>query len=1119
MSKHLESLSAEQQQNYQQLLEFHKANQSISNILSLQKQMVMSPSRRPSPPRLAAHPMNMHLGTFAHSQLQLTNQMHQKLAAGLPPNHLNQFFKSPSSSPCSSSASLNNNNHDDGGANDFSRKRNMDSNREKISRENFLANGLGIIGASSNNQSPTTMASALVSSSTSSSSSASSSTPLNHLQNMQPFDFRRLSAAGINFPPTHQTPRLSPELERHHQQQMAARRKQLESSAGAKASLSNHAAAGLMNMALAGHHLPFHLPPPPNSLDPSLAASLMASSFSNLMNSSAANLAKSKANAAAAALEQSARKESKGDARRDERDESKHHHQQQQHQNALNLSRDSRSRSPKSMHGTHHVGRPRQSMPAAPPPPPPQPMRKQHSPAKRQWGSVPVNLGTQFINPATGKKRVQCNVCLKTFCDKGALKIHFSAVHLREMHKCTVEGCSMMFSSRRSRNRHSANPNPKLHSPHLRRKISPHDGRSAQPHPILLQPPGLMPPGMHAFNPFPLLTPPPDHRHPSLAGLDYKHHHKYGSDDNLKMSESEGSSDDDDDGIVVVGEEDHDPDEGDHKLHELDEDDYVEPDTKMMVSEPTDFSISKINKLPKASPSEGAEDCNSGFESNEDSLSVTDSHSNKDDSNVSHTINKRKRKSQNPIRFAVPMPDAGLSDDNDSTDMNYVKQTRVEEPDISVKKLRASESAGDECDETLSPKMTAEKSSNGLNAKTVTAKESTESPTQQRSESNGIKVEPIESDDAENLTLDLSRKRQPDDKEILLNENNNKIDSIKMELSRPPSPLLSPKIQVRKDIDTMHHQKKANDAEMSDGALRRLENLSQNHLNELMLQRGNMLGHPFPPLNFMMNPPPLSPTRSPSQSPDHAFDSDENGDDYDLSDSEIPLDKDNPRKCSACGKVFPNHFGLRAHYQNDHLKLLHKCDIDGCNAAFPSKRSRDRHSSNLNLHRKLLSTSSSVDRHEENNHATAAALNAETNRLQTEFLARLYAGSHRLPFNLEALKNNFPDLHPFGGAANHLLNGNSERFAVANAAAAAAHHPPNPFLFPQLAFPNFSTFAPNLLPHALNGLSTQLARRQSSDSTSPLACSPSRGAHIPSPILQHHDNERRTPIDDKDGRS
>lgn len=58
-----------------------------------------------------------------------------------------------------------------------------------------------------------------------------------------------------------------------------------------------------------------------------------------------------------------------------------------------------------------------------------------------------------FQNPVkcNGKRRVQCMKCFKTFCDKGALKIHNSAVHLKEMHKCTVEGCEMMFSSRRSR--------------------------------------------------------------------------------------------------------------------------------------------------------------------------------------------------------------------------------------------------------------------------------------------------------------------------------------------------------------------------------------------------------------------------------------------------------------------------------------------------------------------------------------------------------------------------------------------------------------------------------------------------------------------------------------------
>ena len=98
----------------------------------------------------------------------------------------------------------------------------------------------------------------------------------------------------------------------------------------------------------------------------------------------------------------------------------------------------------------------------------------------RKITQVPDDIGISYVSPTTGKKRVQCQVCMKTFCDKGALKIHFSAVHLREMHRCTVSNCTMMFSSRRSRNRHSANPNPKLHTPQVKRRISAHDGRTHQ---------------------------------------------------------------------------------------------------------------------------------------------------------------------------------------------------------------------------------------------------------------------------------------------------------------------------------------------------------------------------------------------------------------------------------------------------------------------------------------------------------------------------------------------------------------------------------------------------------------------------------------------------------------
>jgi hypothetical protein len=86
------------------------------------------------------------------------------------------------------------------------------------------------------------------------------------------------------------------------------------------------------------------------------------------------------------------------------------------------------------------------------------------------------------------------------------------------------------------------------------------------------------------------------------------------------------------------------------------------------------------------------------------------------------------------------------------------------------------------------------------------------------------------------------------------------------------------------------------------------------------------------------------------------------GDDDDPSSSSgdtstMPINEKNPRQCAKCGKIFQNHFSVKTHYQNVHLKLMHRCSVAGCSAAFPSKRSRDRHSGNEKLHRKLLSPS------------------------------------------------------------------------------------------------------------------------------------------------------------------
>merc|ERR1719445_206862 len=111
---------------------------------------------------------------------------------------------------------------------------------------------------------------------------------------------------------------------------------------------------------------------------------------------------------------------------------------------------------------------------------------------------------------------------------------------------------------------------------------------------------------------------------------------------------------------------------------------------------------------------------------------------------------------------------------------------------------------------------------------------------------------------------------------------------------------------------------------------------------------------------------------------------------------EIPVDKENPKRCVECGQEFSNHFDVKHHYQNDHLGMMHKCTVEGCNAGFPSKRSRDRHASNLNLHRKLLSTTSA----DTNTTNTSSTTQNQTNNSQSNFtnhvaqqselLARLY---------------------------------------------------------------------------------------------------------------------------------
>lgn len=508
---------------------------------------------------------------------------------------------------------------------------------------------------------------------------------------------------------------------------------------------------------------------------------------------------------------------------------------------------------------------------------------------KRSWNPLGP-LGTQLINPSTGKKRVQCNVCLKTFCDKGALKIHFSAVHLREMHKCTVDGCNMMFSSRRSRNRHSANPNPKLHSPHLRRKISPHDGRTSQPHPALGSlishvqqhhgpagfpglhlpplPPGLHAPGMLAdgFG--------KDHNEDRPVGGAGRREHSVSS-----MSSGGGG----DNTSAGVGQ------------HDIKGRNYYAAS-----SDDLDDDLDDLSSLD-----EGEEGSGGQRRTNVEGLhpSGADSihHGNQHHANASPKQGVRKRKSQNPTRLLQQQQQAD----------NYLSDDHSELSD---------QSAG------------------GSSTGRVKSRKRVKTEDQQTDAD--FRTSGLFNNDADD---------DEDDGDDQATANGSDPDGRTDEMGDSQSKNGLPSAETTSATPQQHPARAR-----SSGADRNSSSPSA----------------PPTPSSGIDVPSLMAAGLDADSIRPYPLDADDDDDeDEDLidsltgsprsdCDSSVPLDKDNPRRCSACGKVFQNHFGVKTHYQNVHMKLMHRCTIDGCTAAFPSKRSRDRHAQNLNLHRKLLSTES-----------------------------------------------------------------------------------------------------------------------------------------------------------------
>lgn len=614
-------------------------------------------------------------------------------------------------------------------------------------------------------------------------------------------------------------------------------------------------------------------------------------------------------------------------------------------------------------------------------------LRKSANPMKRRWN--PNLLATLSTNPATGKKRVQCSVCYKTFCDKGALKIHYSAVHLREMHKCTVEGCNMMFSSRRSRNRHSANPNPKLHSPNYRRKINPHDGRAANPYPI-------RPPMVDYTNG--VVQYPSNHQdcdsssaseagqkrplRPSSSTLDHRS-------DFRSVSESrEILSHQDEEGPLQLTKkirlqpsfQENCKEEG-MNLSMKDERRFIESnvdhrkDNTPTKSEAENYSTVSVIKKESEEGEKIAENVK------REKVEVEQPNSTEPESLVvdkerlsSSTKGVRKRKSMNPTKFTTASDeDLQYVSTDDSSSDTYIDHDNDENGLLDSKSdLMSSDGSDsmndlDDLDDNNSDNENERKSSNKTPSKSasppasvvVTSANSSfeEKGPEYDNNINTIKYNGFSASDLDRIRHEMSGniKNHEDISENPLRH----LESLSlgaftnmMNLNNRTG-FINHNTSVSSGV-SFHAPGLGLASVTTTTAPLRVDSPASDRYSALL---NSSVGHPVPPPltpNCHLNNSDTENSMSDQQMPLPPVYRDASM----VGSVEVPVDKENPRRCTACGKIFQNHFGVKTHYQNVHLKLMHKCTVEGCNAAFPSKRSRDRHSANLNLHRKLLSTSS-----------------------------------------------------------------------------------------------------------------------------------------------------------------
>ncbi|XP_075597188.1 zinc finger protein basonuclin-2 isoform X2 [Balearica regulorum gibbericeps] len=499
------------------------------------------------------------------------------------------------------------------------------------------------------------------------------------------------------------------------------------------------------------------------------------------------------------------------------------------------------------------------------------------------------------MGSASRKGRVFCNACGKTFYDKGTLKIHYNAVHLKIKHRCTIEGCNMVFSSLRSRNRHSANPNPRLHMPMLRNNRDKDLIRatSGAATPVIastksnltLTSPGRPPMGFTTPPLDPVLQNPLPSQlvFPALKTVQpvppfYRN-------------------------LLTPGE-------------------MVSPPTSLPTS-PIIPAVSGIEQHPPP-PSES---------------SVPSVLMPTPEPNADLAPKKKPRKSSMPVKIEKEVIDtADEFDDedeevNDSSTMvndighdNHCHSQEEMSPGLSVKDFSKSDRS--RCisrpDIRRADSMTSEDQEH-------------ERDYENESESSEPKLceESMEGDDRLHEPGEKSMMHSDRPEENHNDSSNQDVIKVKEEYTDPT-------------YDMFY---------MSQYGLYNGGSASMAALHESFATTFNY-----------SSPQKFSPEGEMCSSPD-------------------------PKICYVCKKSFKSSYSVKLHYRNVHLKEMHVCTVAGCNAAFPSRRSRDRHSANINLHRKLLTK-------ELDDMGLDTSQPSLSKDLRDEFLVKIYGAQHQMGLDI-----------------------------------------------------------------------------------------------------------------------